>query len=380
MARNQTMKTQKKVKICWISDVHLGFRQSGLQRRMDDFTQVHHQVVMDMLDKYKVDVIIDTGDLLHSNRPDPLTMDGLRRLNEVLVANEVPYLLISGNHDASPGSQGKHWVDAIGANSAEDVGGLKLIDNDIYNHLGMTFRGFGHMSPEEFRAREFSLPVDVVMLHAPVAEFVPFTTADMLTIKDLPLDRCKLCALGDIHINDLRQTPEGTYYGYMGSTELNSSSEPFQKYAGLFEFDPGSHQLTAPGIALIPLETRPVLKHKVKTTEELYAWIEEQKQAFKDCTRMPIVYLAYPAIIDALSILRAELDPNKWVLQGKPYAVDKSDSADPAAAREQTMTPTEFMLQVMKPDPDIAGVATEILKPDCSQVNELVDSFVSTML
>jgi len=360
-----------KVQILWLSDVHLGFKQFGLSKREQDFQDAHQNVIALGL-KRKVNCFLDSGDILNSNRPSPATMNYLRGINVQLEAAEVPYYLVAGNHDITQ-EDGVHWIDVIGGNSAKH-GGIKLLDQKIVEVSGVKLYGIGHMSKEEFLALDVP-KVDIISIHAPVMEFIGFTSSNMLSLDELPLDKAQFIALGDIHINDLRKY-KGIPVGYTGSTSLNSFSESESKYVRIIIFEDGKW-INSESVEIVGPTIRTTLKIKVEDGIQLEKWLGEIVVAYADVPKKPLIYVSYPSTLDAMAKCRALLDPNKWILRFKPYSAQATK--DPKRKETQSLTPMQFMQQVMRPPADIAGVVVDLLNPTAS-ASEILDAFVETSI
>ncbi|WXG41896.1 MAG: exonuclease SbcCD subunit D [Candidatus Freyarchaeum deiterrae] len=87
------------MKFAHISDCHLGFNRDPFLKTLE---MEAFNYALDECVKRKVDFIIITGDLFHSNIPDLAVVNSaVKKMNEV-VSQDIPIYVIYGSHDYSP--------------------------------------------------------------------------------------------------------------------------------------------------------------------------------------------------------------------------------------------------------------------------------------
>lgn len=350
-----------------MSDVHLGFTQYGLKRRAEDFVHAH-KACLEIAKKNKVDFVVDCGDLLHSSRPNPDTMAYLRDVNAAAITANLPIYIVSGNHDAVT-QDAHHWIHTVGGDNDMTTGGLKLADKKLIETPGgLKLFGIPHMSKEDY----LQIPVpkcDIVLIHAGVSEFCPFS---MLNMSDLPLDKCQMCLLGDIHINDVRNE-KGCVVGYTGSTELNSASESEAKVCRIVEFRDGKYY----SMEEVPIPTRSVVRLTLTDTKDMEDCLKDIQKEFKEAKRKPIVFFSFPPELPAFERFKSVLDPTEYILQ--PKLVSSKEKKGATVARNTSLTAVDYMKTIMRPATGIMKVAEGLLNPESStsEVNEVLENFIA---
>lgn len=84
--------------IAIIGDLHLGYRQYGLDEREQDFYQRWNQIIDDIISRKNIDVILQLGDIFDTHIPSSIALyeyeKGLAKLQEA----DIQYYSITGNH------------------------------------------------------------------------------------------------------------------------------------------------------------------------------------------------------------------------------------------------------------------------------------------
>ena len=76
------------IKIAHVADLHMGYRQYGMQERFDDFNSTAIKVA-DAAIAEKVDAVVFAGDIFHVPRPPAICVDTLQREVGRLWANNI---------------------------------------------------------------------------------------------------------------------------------------------------------------------------------------------------------------------------------------------------------------------------------------------------
>ncbi len=87
-----------------LSDSHLGYRQYGLNQRLIDWSNATREAI-DHAVRHRVDFVVHSGDLFHSNLVDHTTLIHAIQLLTPLRSAHIPFFVIDGNHDRKKGSQ-----------------------------------------------------------------------------------------------------------------------------------------------------------------------------------------------------------------------------------------------------------------------------------
>ncbi len=354
------------MKIAWLSDTHVGFRQYGLERREADFRRAFKDAINCALDS-GAQLIIHSGDIIHNNRPSADTIACLQEIHDQLCAVGCDMLVISGNHDFSD----PHWLSVV--NPTNEGPGIKLLDSLLYTHAsGLKVYGVPWMPKEQFLAVKAGIPwADIILWHGAIQEIIGFPSASALTLDELPLEKCLLWAAGDIHVNKVLEH-KGTLVGYPGSTESNSESEPDVKVIKLIEWEKGSLKITRDW----SISTRPVVRLTLKTEAELTAAIEQLLPMDSE-HKAPIVYARYsPAVTNVVERLKTALNPDRFVI--RPTAISENETLlDAPQQAGAVLTPMELLSSLLPPDSVIRKPMMQLVDPAAS-AESVIDQFIDT--
>lgn len=263
-----------------ISDTHLRERQYGFVHRGADFFAAVMEAI-EIAKKKKLKFIFHTGDFLNSNRPSASIFAQLRTIHETLIGYGIRMLTISGNHDAGEPS----WhslLEPNGNGGILDMNNLEatytLAGGEKFSVYGIPFCDNATLLDKLQRLEK---PIDIVMWHGMIRDFVGFPAESALQISDLePFTNAHNFLLGDIHKHQyfaFRSRPG--IIGYPGSTEMCESGEDAEKKVGLVYLDTDTRALR---IQAEPLSTRPVLFRQIMTDVAANVFIEEVTATKKD--------------------------------------------------------------------------------------------------
>ena len=188
------------------SDTHLGYRQYGLDERLNDWNRVTREII-DYAIENSVDCVVHSGDLFNSNKVDHTSLIQAIEMLKALRDAEIPFLVIEGNHDRRKGSQAHTALDVL--QSLDLCRYLHTTRGSIENAMadvnGTTIVGLGyHGSYLKHRLAEFyeQMPAghNVVMLHASIAHYIEGGQPE-ITLPELEVLRPKTAylALGHYH-------------------------------------------------------------------------------------------------------------------------------------------------------------------------------------
>lgn len=341
-------------RLAWLSDTHLGYRQYGLARRQTDFSLALEGALAD-IHKQGIRLVLNTGDLLHSNRPGADTMADVQRIHAWLVAQQMVMLVIPGNHDRALDEH--HWIHVV--NPGNTPAGIVLLDEETKQWGRLQIFGIGHLPKERFLGYSFPEWVDIIMCHQAVVEFINFESASALKIAELPLSRARAVLLGDIHITDVRHV-DGVLVGYPGSTESNSASEPDQKHwVELLVPETGQIEFK-----LHPIVTRPVVRAEVNRIEDVTALVARATKEH----RPPVIHVIYDASVpDLQSVLLRELNPDRYVLRLEPKIIQpglRQGTSQPEAGEAADIKPEMILRDMINDDPALYEVAAGLVRAD----------------
>jgi DNA repair exonuclease SbcCD nuclease subunit len=366
-----------KIIIGWCSDSHLDYNQYGKPQRRKDFSYSLMRTVDDMIEQ-GVDAIIHTGDIYNSNRPSSEAVQDIQHLHHLLVAKGKFFYLIRGDHDwCNP-----PWTDILIPNQR---GGIVLIDAYPRIKVGdVTIKGYTKLSREallkEFAEADLK-DINILMLHQMVKEFIGFPSPTAISVDEIP-DIFQLVAVGDIHIDDIRQRPMGGWIGYPGSTEMCSSSEDPKKVWRKLTFVDRELQK----IEAVPIHSRPVLQWDVKTDADLTKYLDEFDQLEvvlkKVDPREPMIFVKFPTTMPGvLDRIKQKLDPEKYIIVPQPVYVESDSSGLPVPITDDGSEMTvQDILQLKVPKDDaLFQIASQLLNPDID-AKVALNSFVEARL
>lgn len=368
------------LKIGWMGDSHIGNQQYGRRARRLDHAQAVYNAIQEMVNpsdgRDRVDVIIHTGDFLHSHRPAPEDVQVVRAIHELLVSESMVMYVISGNHDKSD----PHWIQVINRPASEY--GIMLLDHLTVTVNEHTISGLPYMGAEHLlNTFNYQPASDVLVLHAAVEEFFGMQSPNTVSIHDLPTDHHQLITIGDIHIQDIRQVGQ-CYVGYSGSTELGSRDEPFEKRWVLVHLQ--DHKVVK--MLSVPIGNRPVMEFVLRNENELDVALSKLRSFQDPNLRKPIVFIDYHhSLPNVVSRFRQEFDPDDYILRFRPRFYE-SESKEPwqdgQVAGESAgpqLTPHDLLRSRMAEKPHLVEVGSALLNSEVDG-EKVLDQYVQDRL
>lgn len=372
-------------KIGWFGDSHLDYAQYGLVRRRDDFLYAVESALQEML-AMGIKRVIHTGDFLQSNRPSPYTMKCLQRMQQHLMKNGMTVYVVSGNHDnARP-----HWIDVVNAGDAQ---GFQLIDRKHVDVGGATIYGLPNMSREEFLKEKFK-PADILVMHQAIRQFIDFPMPNALDITELPADKYAVIAVGDIHVYKIKRKDHWVAYdtskcliGYAGATELNSESEPDDKFWVELELSNDDksgqrmwkcfpHKIRTRPIIRISLDEAELLDKAIDTVKKAISELKEQD------SREPIIFIRYNSRIrGVIERFRKNFDPDLYILRF--HAIFGGAEETEAVINPKAELSIADLLKAEIPEiSGLYALASQLFNPEleADQLNVAVDQFIEERL
>ena len=189
-----------------LSDSHLGYRQYGLKQRLEDWSRVTKEIV-DYAIEQKVDFVLHSGDLFHSNLVDHTTLIHAIKILNPLREVTIPFFVIDGNHDRRKGSQSDTANDVLqylglvcylGPDGDDLSGAIRKI-GDTYV-IGLGYNGIYLRSKLENFFHQMPNAPNIILLHAAVEHHVSEGQPD-ISLSELEVLRPKTAylALGHAH-------------------------------------------------------------------------------------------------------------------------------------------------------------------------------------
>ncbi len=377
------MSKENLVRVGWLSDTHVGYRQYGMLRRQADFVQAYLDTLRAMVEA-GVDCIIHTGDLINSAKPSDEDMLVIREGEELLQAKRMKMFLIAGQHDGLT----SNWTRVVTKHN--EYGYQPLQDGVPVVVRGLTLVGFSHQSKERLLSafKQPDCEGHILMLHQAVQELVGFPAPSALALAELPTDRFQVVALGDIHIHELKvkKTPDNPVagiVGYPGSTELNSATEPDDKYWVELRFVNGRLN----NAIKHRIQTRPVVRLDLKTEADITGALEiiaagaVQRNAEQHELRAPIVFVKYLNTLPKVQErLFGAFNPDEFVFQFDPVFVSrKPDGTVQTEGVPENLTVEDVRRSMVPADSRIYQVSAQLLAQE-ADAGAILDAFIAQRL
>lgn len=240
-----------------LADLHLGYRQYGMEGREQDFYKALSNVG-DLAIAHHVDVVI-AGDLFDTSKPPAAAVLALQKFVDRLRGNGLGVYAIEGNHDVT---KGDYWLSVCGITSLND----RVVDV-----RGLRITGFNYGKAADIYAKIDQLEsVDVVVTHAGFAE-MQGDFASEFNIEEfaqkLRHTGCRVVANGHIHMWCQKEAG-GITFIQPGSLEVKSVDEPLYKKAALVSVNGGV------SVTALPYNTRPVIIKQIDTEEQFNEFLE----------------------------------------------------------------------------------------------------------
>lgn len=86
------------MKIAIIGDLHLGYRQYGLDERERDFYQRWSQIIDAIIGRQDIDIVLQLGDIFDTHIPSSIALYEYQKGLEKLQSANIEYYSITGNH------------------------------------------------------------------------------------------------------------------------------------------------------------------------------------------------------------------------------------------------------------------------------------------
>lgn len=345
------------------SDFHLGFRQYGLDERMEDFSEALRRIPA-IAKAANVSVVSFGGDHFNSRFPPAECVFTLYDVVNKLRASGIEVIGIEGNHDYSGG----FWLSLCGIRAM----GLEPI---TVNDVG--FVGIHGVSALDFRARLAELAAsgrkfDVLLMHQPVAELCGFPGVDLgvaeIVAAVKPLG-CKAVLMGDIHTY-AESEHDGVRFLYPGSLEITAANESVLKSVSVLEFSDTGALL---GTEAIAVPTRPHVLMSVKTEAEIQdfmTWAERQGASAVADSEKPLVIVRYNPELRGFERAVRQTLAQSCLIRFMPEPVEGVGSDVFAAVANQTYERKGAIFDLKS----VVSSAFEAGSREFSLVNELIAS------
>ena len=245
------------MKFLLVADLHLGYRQYGMERREQDFYDALEQVAKLAIDNC-VDVVV-AGDLFDTTKPPAKAVLRMQMFVERLKNHGLNVYGVEGNHDIT---KDNYWL---------RVCGVVPLDGGVVDIRGAKFTGFNYGKGEDILPRIKELgKVDVVVTHAGFVEMQGDFASEFSTeefSQALAHTGCKVVANGHIHMWGNVQSG-GVTFVQPGSLEVKALDEPHFKQAALVSLEDGKVDVTR-----LQYPTRKFVIKQIDSEEQFQLWL-----------------------------------------------------------------------------------------------------------
>jgi DNA repair exonuclease SbcCD nuclease subunit len=360
-----------KIKILHSADNHLMDRHLTRIDRADDFRAGMRQFV-DKAIELKVNAGILAGDVFNNRRPSPANVQFMAQMHERLKQANIPVYCVRGNHDYTD----PNWVTALFAESDAKAG---FLGSDYRRYEIPCGEGqisilcLPYMPKDELLAYFKNNPqkADVVVWHGAIKEMTGFPMDSAVSLDELPVNRFRYWALGDIHKRTVVER-DGSVLCYPGPTEMCSKDEDLEKSVTLVSIGlTGSVE-----IEHIPIKTRAMRCYRFTTEEDLENALVELAEIKKTAPNVMVFVRYNRGIPRVFARLSALLDPDKAIIRAEPFnplAADINEVKKFDA--EHCLKPEDFLGEFITPGTELYTLAKALINPE-ADAKDLVSDYV----
>jgi DNA repair exonuclease SbcCD nuclease subunit len=359
------MTGSKKVGV--LSDVHLGYRQYGLEMRFDDFNRAFSDGIYKLMQNGIKDVVV-AGDFLHMSRPTARTMAYVRAMHDYCKQSGIHVVVIRGNHDYTD----PHWLATLDDYSQIEDNivppGIWYFNDTVVTlpNAGLTVYAKGFDPLARFLAHEFQ-QADLLLCHQGVKEILGANYGQVLSYSELPHSLYRMIVVGDTHIAK-QDLYEGTLILSPGSTEMNESAEDPEKYAYIADFSGKDVDVTQ-----LRLTTRHLLRARNVTNEtDADLVVQDIKDMATAYERLTVVVQYQRDAIQYLSkirevcqsvqaLYRSEPVAGRYQLTGRAEVVQGRDLLEIAKAEVEDTDVSELLVRIIAQPDDTAAITDDWL-------------------
>ncbi len=309
-----------------ISDLHLGYKQYGLQERFRDYAQTFSRIA-DTTIREGLKLMLVSGDLFHTKSINPDTYHQALSVLQKLKDAGVQVVVIEGNHDTAPSSRESSWLSILETQGlvrllklkADDGMGVKLmgdyVDIDDARIFGVRYIGYSTKKEVESIASEIRAVNDklgkpkttILLMHFGIEGALGREISGEVPLGALgPLkDVVDYLALGHYHVQYDR---DGWVFN-PGSPDLVSMDE-YGKPKGMYIYRDGNLEFkqTWKGIRNF-IRVRVDVSSAVDVTQ-LRATIDTE--VAKECKGAPEGSIAMVDLIGKMPVERVSLNLEDW--------------------------------------------------------------------
>ena len=217
------------------ADLHLGYKQYGLEKRAKDFLEVFEYIAEYTIGN-GIKLLLIAGDLFHKKDIKPETLIYFQRVLIRLKNAGVDVVVVEGNHDSKHTINKMSWIEYLEQQShlryvSHAIG--SIVTGDWYTVVGMPYSGavtdkalekIEEGVKKDIEANLHRSEVNILMLHAGVLGQIPNTgnisATDLLRFRNY----FDYIALGHIHkpyeIEDIIYNPGSPEHCSLGESEF----------------------------------------------------------------------------------------------------------------------------------------------------------------
>ena len=248
------------MKIAIIGDLHLSYKQYGLDEREKDFYRRWQMIISDIIARQDIDLVLQLGDIFDNHLPSPIALYEYEKGISQLLDNDISYYSITGNHTIirkqnfmSPDELFTHILDIT---SLDDT---HIVTEDGTFIAGIKYRSESNkkilleeINKQTEHAKKHN-GLKILLLHQAVD--IDLIYGAELQEHDLPVDVFDYIFIGHIHSRIERQDGNCKII-YPGSIERSNTTEAkdeINRGKGFIILDTDTQQY---GVVTLPCKRR----------------------------------------------------------------------------------------------------------------------------
>ena len=282
------------MKIAIIGDLHLGYKQYGLDDREQDFYDRWGQIIEDIISRQNIDMVLQLGDIFDNHIPSGIALYAYEKQLDKLLQYNIPYYSITGNHTLirkqhfmSPDELFTHLLDI------QSLDDKNIIINNVFI-AGVKYRS---ESKKEELVDEINRQAEAAQQHNGLKILLLHQAVDVdllygaeLSEQDLPTHIFDYIFIGHLH-SRIERKHGNCLIIYPGSIERSNTTEARDennrgKGFVILDTDNNSYE-----VINIPCSRRFIFMNVSKETD-----MEMVREKIRGYSHKPIVELNFKAI------------------------------------------------------------------------------------
>ena len=217
------------MKMAIVGDLHLGYRQYGIDEREQDFYQRWNQVIDDIISRKDIEIVLQLGDIFDTHIPSAMALYEYNKGLDKLSNANIDYFSITGNHTIirkrnfmSPDDLFNETSDSNSLDDTHIIIGNAFIAGVKYRSESNKEELLDAIKVQTEAAKEANGLVKILLLHQAVD--VDLIYGAELSEEDLPYQDFDYIFIGHLH-SMIKRKHGNCNIIYPGSIERSSVTE-----------------------------------------------------------------------------------------------------------------------------------------------------------